>query len=107
MSFVWLVVGNGLSQTMARVTIDLPSLLRYVTGNDAVLRVEGDTLETALEDAYRRVPALRVHLCDESGRFRPHVLCFVNEVNTRWLGGDSPRLKDGDCITILQAVSGG
>jgi molybdopterin converting factor small subunit len=53
------------------------------------------------------VPALRVHLCDESGKFRPHVLCFLNEVNTRWLDGADPRLQQGDRITILQAVSGG
>ena len=48
-----------------------------------------------------------MHLCDESGRFRKHVLCFVNDVNTRWLDADNPSLHDGDCITILQAVSGG
>jgi molybdopterin converting factor small subunit len=48
-----------------------------------------------------------VHLCDESGRFRQHVLCFLNDINTRWLEEKSPSLQDGDCITILQAVSGG
>ena len=67
----------------------------------------GTHSKEALEDAYAQLPGLRVHLCDESGRFRKHVLCFVNDVNTRWLDGDNPSLHDGDCITILQAVSGG
>jgi molybdopterin synthase sulfur carrier subunit len=91
---------------MARVTLELPSLLRDVLTQGS-LSVEGATLAEALEDAYSRLPGLRVHLCDESGRFRRHVLCFVNDVNTRWLDGANPILHDGDCITILQAVSGG
>jgi molybdopterin converting factor small subunit len=92
---------------MAQATLELPSLLRTVLGGRASLSVEGETVFDALEDAYRQVPALRVHLCDESGNLRRHVLCFHNDVNTRWMEGESPRLKDGDCITIMQAVSGG
>jgi molybdopterin converting factor small subunit len=91
---------------MAHVTVELPSLLRNTLGKGS-LSVEGNTLDEALEDAYARLPGLRVHLCDESGRFRQHVLCFLNDVNTRWLEEKSPSLQDGDCITILQAVSGG
>jgi sulfur-carrier protein len=91
---------------MARVTLELPSLLRNVLGT-ASLSLEGSTLDEALEDAYAQLPGLRIHLCDESGRFRRHVLCFLNDVNTRWLEGDNRRLHEGDCITILQAVSGG
>ena len=91
---------------MAHVTVELPSLLRNVLGK-GTLSVEGGTLDEALEDAYAQLPGLRVHLCDESGRFRQHVLCFLNDTNTRWLDADNPSLRDGDCITILQAVSGG
>jgi molybdopterin converting factor small subunit len=90
---------------MARVTLELPSLLRNVLAEGS-LEIEGNTLDEALEDAYARLPGLRVHLCDESGGFRRHVLCFLNEVNTRWLDSN-PLLRDGDRITILQAVSGG
>jgi sulfur-carrier protein len=92
---------------MARATLELPSLLTKVLGGRATLEVEGETVVEALEDAYRQVPALRVHLCDESGALRRHVLCFHNDVNTRWIEDGSPRLADGDCITIMQAVSGG
>jgi molybdopterin converting factor small subunit len=91
---------------MPHVTIELPSLLRGVLGK-ATLPVEGETLQDALEDAYRQSPGLRVHLCEESGKFRPHVLCFLNDVNARWLDESDRRLREGDQITILQAVSGG
>jgi molybdopterin converting factor small subunit len=92
---------------MPRATLELPSLLRSVLGDRGEIAVASDTLQGALEDAYRQVPGLRVHLCDESGRFRPHVLCFHNEVNTRWLDSLQVPLQDGDRILILQAVSGG
>jgi len=91
---------------MPRVTIDLPSLLTTVTGEDT-LTVEADTLREALDRAFDKAPALRGHLFDESGTFRPHVLCFLNDVNSRWLDNLDRPLGDGDCITILQAVSGG
>jgi molybdopterin converting factor small subunit len=91
---------------MARATLELPSLLRAVIPHGAIA-VDGATVDEALEDAYRQVPVLRVHLCDESGRFRQHVLCYLNDTNTRWLSPSEQRLRDGDCITILQAVSGG
>jgi molybdopterin converting factor small subunit len=92
---------------MAQVTLELPSLLRDILPKGS-MSVQGATLDEALEDAYRQLPALRVHLVDESGRFRQHVLCFLNDVNTRWFEKEGPPpLRDGDCITILQAVSGG
>jgi sulfur-carrier protein len=92
--------------TMPRVTLELPSLLRNVLLHDSLV-VEGATLDEALDDAYAQLPGLRVHLVDESGNFRRHVLCFVNDVNTRWLDTPNPTLHEGDSITILQAVSGG
>jgi molybdopterin synthase sulfur carrier subunit len=92
---------------MPHVTIELPSLLRNVLGGVDTVAAEGETLREALEDAYQRVPGLRVHLHDESGNLRRHVLCFLNDVNSRWMDEQERRLKDGDLITIVQAVSGG
>jgi molybdopterin converting factor small subunit len=92
---------------VARVTIELPSMLGNVLGGVRRLDARGDTWTDALEDACRRLPALRVHVCDETGALRRHVLCFVNDVNTRFGDGPPTRLRDGDRITIMQAVSGG
>jgi molybdopterin converting factor small subunit len=91
---------------VAKVTIDLPSMLGNVLGGVRRIEAVGDTWTQALDDAFRKVPGLRVHVYDETGALRRHVLCFVNDVNTRF--GDAPaRLRDGDRITIMQAVSGG
>ena len=61
----------------------------------------------AMEQAYQKYPALRMHLLDESGAFRTHILCFVNDVNTREVASVDVPLKDGDEIKIVQAISGG
>jgi len=92
---------------VAKVTIELPSMLSSVLGGVRRFEARGDTWPAALEDAFEKLPGLRVHVYDESGALRRHVLCFVNDVNTRFEDGPGPRLEDGDRITIMQAVSGG
>lgn len=92
---------------MAQVKIELPSVLaRIVDGTREVL-VDGDTVESCLEALFRVHPQLRIHVFDETGAFRQHVLCFHNDTNTRWHDGVSKKTLDGDRIVIMQAVSGG
>ena len=92
---------------MPQVTVALPSLLAGIVGGARTLPIEAETLAGALDELVRRYPALKVHLFDESGAFRQHVLCFHNEESTRWLGILDRPLAAGDVITIMQAVSGG
>ena len=92
---------------MPQVTVALPSLLAGVVGGARTLPIEAETLAGALDELVRRYPALTIHLFDESGAFRQHVLCFHNEESTRWLGSLDRPLAAGDVITIMQAVSGG
>lgn len=92
---------------MASATLELPELLAVVLGGIRRVVVEGGTCRAALEDAFRRHPGLRVHLVDERGALRKHVLCFHNGENTRWSDTFDRPLADGDTLTILQAVSGG
>ncbi len=92
---------------MAAVTIQLPSLLDPIVHGERRIRVEATTIRQALDALFQSHPQLKVHLFDESGSFRQHVLCFYNETNTRWLESLDDPVKDGDTLTILQAVSGG
>jgi len=91
-----------------RITIDvvLPSVLHLVVGAKR-LRVEAATLADAIEEAFLAAPALRFHLCEDSGKFRPHVLCFHNETNTRDLKTLDVALREGDEIVFVPAISGG
>lgn len=92
---------------MAAVRILLPSMLAPMVGDKMSFTVDATTLRSALDAVTRREPRLGVHLFDESGRFRPHVLCFLNDTNSRWLESLDVPVRDGDTLTILQAVSGG
>lgn len=92
---------------MASVSVRLPSLLTSLLSVPKSLTVTGQSLQEALDDLCKQWPPLAVHLFDESGAFREHVLCFVNDTNTRNIDASNYALKDGDVITVLQAVSGG
>ena len=92
---------------MGKVTIELPSVLGPIVDGDRTLTFEAETLPAALAALTDRYPALKVHPYDETGAFREHVLCFHNQTNTRWMDSIDVPVRDGDTITILQAVSGG
>jgi len=92
---------------VAHVVVELPSMLAAAAGGERELPADGPTLRRALDDLFARHPALRVHLFDESGALRRHVLCFLNGRNTRWDETLDQPLAEGDRITVLQAVSGG
>jgi molybdopterin synthase sulfur carrier subunit len=92
---------------MASATVELPEMLAGILGGVRRVEVEGKTCRAALEDVFRQHPTLRVHLLDERGALRKHVLCFHNGENTRWTDTLDRPLADGDTLTILQAVSGG
>ena len=92
---------------MPEVTVRLPSLLGPIVNGSSTVAVTADTVVGALHALVERHPALSVHLFDEAGSIREHVLCFHNDVNTRWLESIEEPVKDGDTITIIQAVSGG
>jgi molybdopterin converting factor small subunit len=88
---------------MARVTVILPRILAEAHGKGRI-DVEGSTVQEALHTLFRNAPALRHHLCDESGSFRMHVLCFLNDDRVQDL---KAAVKDGDRIAFVQAISGG
>ena len=92
---------------MAHVTVELPSLLSGILDGETKVAIEARTLSEALHALTQRYPALDVHLFDETRGLRPHVLCFHNTTNSRWLDSLDVPLAEGDTITILQAVSGG
>ena len=91
---------------MARVTVSLPRLLEPAVGNLRKTEIEGSTVAEAIDALLTANPTLGVHLFDELGELRPHVLCFVNGCQTR-LADRSGALSEGAKITFLQAVSGG
>ncbi|MHC5005293.1 MAG: ubiquitin family protein, partial [Planctomycetota bacterium] len=71
---------------MARVTIELPTLLSPLADGRTTVAVEAGTVRAALAALIGRYPAIAVHVFDETGDLREHVLCLHNGRNSRWSG---------------------
>lgn len=95
------------SATQIGIEVSVPTILHDCTGGHSPVTIQAATLEEALARLFETYPLLRVHIYDETGRMRPHVLIFYNEESTRWLERMDVPLQPGDRLEILQAVSGG
>ena len=89
------------------ITIHVPGPLRAYCAGAEELSLSAHTVRAALEDLEHSQAALYRNVCDETGALRRHLNVFVNSDNVRDLDGLDTRLKPGDVVTILPAVSGG
>jgi sulfur-carrier protein len=89
------------------ITIHVPGPLRTYCAGAAQLLISAHTVRDALEDLQRSQSALYRNVCDETGTLRRHLNVFVNSDNVRDLDGVDTKLRPGDVVTILPAVSGG
>ena len=89
------------------VTLHVLGALRTYCAGAAQLSIAAPTVRAVLDHLERNQSALYRNLCDETGAVRRHLNVFVNSDNVRDLDGLQTRLKDGDVVTVIPAVSGG
>jgi len=89
------------------IEVSVPSMLKDCTGGQSLFHIEAETLAEAVRSLFDVYPLLRLHVFDETGEQRPHVLLYYNEENIKWLETLDIPLESGDRLTVLQAVSGG
>jgi molybdopterin converting factor small subunit len=87
--------------------VTIPALLQDCVGGRREISVEADQLDRAIDAVRQSFPLLRPHVWDDAGQLRKHVLIFYNDTPLRWLQRLDTPLKDGDRVTIVQAISGG
>jgi molybdopterin converting factor small subunit len=90
-----------------QVEVQIPSILADCTGGRSVFFIDATTLADAVDRMRDTYPLLRIHLFDESGEIRQHVVLFYNGVSLRRIDSRDISLREGDTIVVLQAVSGG
>ena len=90
-----------MAEPTVKVLIASP-LLSY-TGADEV-EAQGASLGALLEDLDRRYPGIRFRMVDEQDQLRKHMRFFVNGEIVKDL---AYRIKPGDEVGIVQALSGG
>jgi sulfur-carrier protein len=93
-----------MTQKAPRVAVSVGSVLLSYLGGRATTEVSGETIRDALEALDVLHEGVLWRVVDEQGALRPHMALFHNGAPTRDL---RRRLKDGDALHLLQALSGG
>jgi molybdopterin synthase sulfur carrier subunit len=91
----------------AHVRVLLHGAYRDFAGGTRDVALDAATLRDALAALVKAHPSLSERLRDEHGRLRAHLGLFVNQEDSRFLGGEDATLADGDIVHVLPALSGG
>ena len=84
--------------------VHVSSILHDYTGGRSAVEADGRTIGALLDDLERRHPGLRFRIVDEQDAIRPHIRIFVGAAAAPGLG---TRIRAGDEVHIVQALSGG
>jgi molybdopterin synthase sulfur carrier subunit len=82
----------------------LPTVLRPLADNSAVVEVEASDLAALSAEIRLRYPALAERLYDGDGRWRDFVSVFVDGEDARYLDRAAPIRSE---VQLLPAISGG
>jgi molybdopterin synthase sulfur carrier subunit len=89
------------------VTVRIPTILRPLTGGQAEVSVEADTLAGVLDALEADHPGLRTRVLDDDGKLRRFVNIYVNDDDVRFASGLDTPTPDGASVSIIPAVAGG
>lgn len=89
------------------IRVQLPPVLRQVSGGKKELTAAGATIGDVLDDMARANPALALHFFDESGTIRRNIVCIHDGELVRAADLRKHEVRDGDEIIIANALAGG
>ena len=90
------------------IHVQLSGQLRDWTRGLSRVEVDGASdILSAVRKLDATFPGLGQRIVDDQDKIREHVNVFVNLENSRELGMEKAKLRDGDTVHILPAVSGG
>lgn len=89
------------------IAVQLPPVLRQVSGGRKVLHANGATIAEVLEDMARINPALQLHLFDERGAIRRNIVCIHEGEMVRAAEARTHAIRDGEEILLANALAGG
>ena len=89
------------------ICVRIPTPLRQFTDGVAELEATGATVGAVLTGLCEKYPEFKTRLFKEDGSLNRFVNLFVNEEDIRFEDDLDTPVKDGDEISIIQAVAGG
>jgi sulfur-carrier protein len=87
--------------------VRIPTPLRKYTDGADVIEAQGGTIGEVLIGLCARYPEFKPRLFKEEGSLNRFVNIFVNEEDIRFMDDLKTPVKEGDDISIIQAVAGG
>jgi molybdopterin synthase sulfur carrier subunit len=87
-------------------TVRLAPVLRASAGGSKQVTAQGTTLAEALDDLYRRYPALKEQIQPEQELSR-FINVYINDQDVRFLQGLATSVGPNDTIILLPAMAGG
>jgi len=89
------------------VTFSIPTILARLVEGNTTLEADGSTVGEVVTQVADRFPQLAPRLRDKDGGPYPFVGFYLNDQDTRFLGGFDAPVTEGDEITVVLAVAGG
>lgn len=87
--------------------VRIPAPLRKLTNDQAVVEIQGKTVQEVLAGLDKNYPGLKERICDESGQIRRFVNIFINGEDIRFKDGPATAVADGAEVSIIPAIAGG
>lgn len=95
------------STSTESITVNLSPMLARHTAGQRVFTVGASSVREAIEGVTREAPALRAAILTPENICRGFVNVYLDDRDTRWLGGLDTPCADGAVVTLLAAVAGG
>ncbi len=91
------------------ITIEIPSVLRSCAQGNATVVIDHPcaSVSDALTALAIEFPGVIDRVMTEQGELREHVNIFVDDENSRHIGGLAAPVPNGSTLMILAAISGG
>ena len=89
------------------VTLSLPTILTRHTDGQSTVEANGSTVGEVVTHVAEQFPRLAPRLRDEKGDAYPFIAYYLNDQDTRFLGGLEAPVAEGEEITVVLAVAGG
>ncbi|GAB4563951.1 MAG: MoaD/ThiS family protein [Anaerolineae bacterium] len=87
--------------------VNVPTPLRRLTGGQAKVNAQGDTIIDIIKDLERQFPGIQDRLLDEHGEVKRFINIYVNDEEIRALQGKETPVNESDRISIVPAMAGG
>lgn len=87
-------------------SIKIPAPLRKLTGNQAVVETEAETLIDLISDLDKKYPGIKERIYDGK-EIRRFINVFVNGEDVRFKDGIKTKITEGSEVSIVPAIAGG